>query len=97
VPRRRAARGRWSSPVLAGDGGGGQVSRGSAREVLTDDGRVAEMWRTGGHERRRLELIARAKECAKELGREGMRCGESRGFHRPFIGVGGEHRRRWPG
>jgi hypothetical protein len=29
------------------------------------------------------------KEGAKELGREGMRCGESRGSHHPFIGVGG--------
>jgi hypothetical protein len=26
---------------------------------------------------------------AKELGREGMRCGEIRGSQRPFIGVGG--------
>jgi hypothetical protein len=57
--------------------------------VLTGDGRVAKRWRTGGHERRRLELIARAKERAKELGREGMRCSESRGSHRPFIGAGG--------
>jgi hypothetical protein len=83
--------------VLAGDGGGGQAGRGSAREVLTGDGRVAERWRTGDHERRRLELIARVKESMKELGREGMRCDESRGSHRPFIGAGGEHRRGWPG
>jgi hypothetical protein len=83
--------------VLAGDGGVGQAGRGGAREVLTGDGRVAERWHTGGHERRRLELIARAKESAKELGREGMRCGESRGSHRPFIGGGREHRRGWPG
>jgi hypothetical protein len=75
--------------VLAGDGGGGQAGRGGAREVLTSDGRVAERWRTGGHERRRLELVVRAKESAKELGREGMRCGESRLSHRPFIGAGG--------
>jgi hypothetical protein len=32
--------------------------------------------RTGGSERQRLELIAREKEGAKELGREGMRCDE---------------------
>jgi hypothetical protein len=51
--------------VLAGDGGGGQAGRGGAREVLTGDGRVAERWCTGGHERRRFELIARAKESAK--------------------------------
>jgi hypothetical protein len=29
------------------------------------------------------------KEGAKELEREGMKCGESRGSHRPFIGAGG--------
>jgi hypothetical protein len=57
--------------------------------VLTGNGRVAERWCTGGNDRRQLELIARAKECAKELGKEGMRCGESRGSHRPFIGAGG--------
>jgi hypothetical protein len=57
--------------------------------VLTSDRRVAERWRTGGNERRQLELIARVKEGAKELGRKGMRCGESRGSHRPFIGAGG--------
>jgi hypothetical protein len=56
--------------------------------VLTGDERVAESWRTGGHERRRLELVTRAKESAKELRREGMRCGESRGSHHPFIGAG---------
>jgi hypothetical protein len=56
--------------------------------VLTGDGRVAERWRTEGNDRWRLELVARAKEGAKELGKEGMRCGESRESHRPFIGVG---------
>jgi hypothetical protein len=49
--------------------------------VLTGDGGVAE--------RRRVELVVRAKEGAKELRREGMRCGESRGSHRPFMGAGG--------
>jgi hypothetical protein len=49
---------------------------------------VTEGWRTRGNERRWLELIAREKEGAKELGREGMRCGESRGSHHPFIGAG---------
>jgi hypothetical protein len=57
--------------------------------LLTGDGRVQERWRTRGNDRRRLELIARVKEGAKELRKEGMRCGESRGSHRPFIGVGG--------
>jgi hypothetical protein len=57
--------------------------------VLTGDGGVAMRRRTGGSERRWLELVARAKEGAKELGREGMRCGEDRGFHRPFIGARG--------
>jgi hypothetical protein len=75
--------------VLAGYGGGGQAGRGGAREVLTGDGGVAKRWRTRGNERRWLEIVARAKEGVKELGREGMRCGESRGSHRPFIGAGG--------
>jgi hypothetical protein len=65
--------------VLAGDGGGGRASRGSAREVLTSDGGVSTRQRTRGNERRRLELVARAEEGAKKLGREGMRCGEGRG------------------
>jgi hypothetical protein len=74
---------------LAGDGGEGRACLGGASEVLTSDGGVAERRCTRGNERRRCELIMRAKEGAKELGREGMRCGESRGSHRPFIGVGG--------
>jgi hypothetical protein len=53
--------------------------------VLTGDGGVVTSCRTGGSEWRRLELVV----SAKELGREGMRCGEIRGSHRPFIGVGG--------
>jgi hypothetical protein len=57
--------------------------------VLTGDGGVAERQRTEGNERRQLELIARVKEGAKELRREGMRCGESRGSHLPFIGAWG--------
>jgi hypothetical protein len=57
--------------------------------VLTGDGGVAKRRCIGGSERRRLELIVRAKEGSKELGREGMRCGEGRGSHRPFIGAGG--------
>jgi hypothetical protein len=77
----RGQRAQWH---LAGDGGGGRAGRGGAREVLTGDGGVAERRRTGGNERRWLELVARAKEGAKELGREGMRCGESRGSHRTF-------------
>jgi hypothetical protein len=57
--------------------------------VFTGDGGVTTRRRTGGSEWRRLELVARAKEGAKELGREGMRCGEGRGSHRPFKGAGG--------
>jgi hypothetical protein len=57
--------------------------------VLTGDGGVAERRHTGGNEQQQLELVAWVKEGAKELGREGMRCGESRGSHRPFIGAGG--------
>jgi hypothetical protein len=67
------------SSVLAGDEGGERAGQGGAREVLTDDGGVATRWRTGGNKQRRLELVARAKEGAKKLGREGMRCGEGRG------------------
>jgi hypothetical protein len=40
--------------------------------------------RTGGNERRRLELVARAEESTKKLRREGMRCGEGRGVSSPF-------------
>jgi hypothetical protein len=75
--------------VLDGDTGEGRAGQDGAREVLTGDGGVAERRCTGGNERQRLELVARAKEGTKELGREGMRCGESRGSHRPFIGAGG--------
>jgi hypothetical protein len=57
--------------------------------VLTGDGGVATRRRTGGSERRRLELVARVKEGAKELGRERMRCGEGWGLHLPFIGAEG--------
>jgi hypothetical protein len=57
--------------------------------VLTGDGGVATRWHTRGSEWWRLELVVRAKEGVKELGREGMRCGEIRGSHRPFIGAGG--------
>jgi hypothetical protein len=89
APRWRATRGRWSSPVLTGDGGGGRVGRGGAREVLNGDGGVPTRRRTGGSEWRRLELVARVKEGAKGLGREGMGCGEGRGSHRPFIRAGG--------
>jgi hypothetical protein len=79
--------------VLAGGGGEGRAGRGGAREVLTGDGGVVERRRTGGNEWRRLELVVRVKNGVKELEREGMRCGESRGSHRPFIGVGGASER----
>jgi hypothetical protein len=51
----------------------------------------APVWRPGdgGEERRRLELVARAKEGTKGLGREGKRCGEVRGWCSTFIGAGG--------
>jgi hypothetical protein len=97
VPRRRAARGRWSSPVLTGNGRGGRAGRGGAREVLTGDGGVAERRRTGGNERRRLELVARVKEGANELGREGMRCGESRRVSSSFYRGRGSAGEGWSG
>jgi hypothetical protein len=66
--------------------------------VLTGAQAVAKRRHTGGSEQWRLELVARAKEGTKELGREGMRCGEGWGSHRPFIGVRGAPRRgRWGG
>jgi hypothetical protein len=77
--RSTADRGRWSSPVLAGDKGLGRAGRGGAREVLTGDRGVATRRRTRGNERRQLELVVRAEEGAKKLGREGMRCGEGSG------------------
>jgi hypothetical protein len=83
--------------VLADDGGGERASRGSAREVLTDDGGVATRWCTGGSERRQLELVARAKEGAKELGREGIRCGEGRGVSSPFYRGRGSTGEGWLG
>jgi hypothetical protein len=83
--------------VLAGDGGGGRAGRGGAREVLTGDGGVATRRRTRGSEQRRLELVARAKEGAKELGRERMRCGEGRGVSSPFYRGRGSAREGWPG
>jgi hypothetical protein len=52
---------------------------------------------TGGSERRWLELIARAKEGAKELGREGMRCGEIRGVSSPFYKGRGSAGEGWSG
>jgi hypothetical protein len=65
--------------------------------VLTGDGGVAERRHTGGNERWRLELVAMVKEGAKELGREGMTCGESRRSHHPFIGAERSTREGWPG
>jgi hypothetical protein len=57
--------------------------------VLASDGGVATRQRIEGSERQRLKLVTRAKEGVKVLGREGMRCGEGRGSHCPFIGAGG--------
>jgi hypothetical protein len=82
---------------LAGDGGGGRAGRGGAREVLTGDGGVAERRRTGGNEWRWLELVARVKEGAKELGREGMRRGESQGVSPSFYRGRGSAGEGWPG
>jgi hypothetical protein len=83
--------------VLTGDGGEGRADRGGAREVLTSDGGVATRRRTRGSERWQLELVVRAKEGVKELGWEGMRCGEIRRSHHPFIGAGGAPERGLPG
>jgi hypothetical protein len=98
VPRRSAAAGagaRRCSPVM--EGVDKPVEAVLGRCSPAGDGGVAERWCTGGHERRRLELIARAKESVKELLREGMRCDESWESHRPFIGAGGSTGEGWPG
>jgi hypothetical protein len=50
---------------------------------------VVKRRRDGGKERRRLELIARVKEGAMELGRDGKRGGEGQGLSSPFIGAEG--------
>jgi hypothetical protein len=47
----------------------------------------------GSEEQRQLELVARAQEAVKGLGREGKRCGVFRGWCSPFIGAGGAPRR----
>jgi hypothetical protein len=52
--------------------------------VLTDDGGGGQAGRGGARE----VLVTRVKEGTKELLKEGMRCGESRGSHRHFIGAG---------
>jgi hypothetical protein len=73
--------------------GGASPTRGVRALELAGDGGVAMRRRTGGSERRWLELIVRAKEGAKELGREGMRCGEGQGSQRHFIGARGASER----
>jgi hypothetical protein len=75
--------------VLTGDGGGGRARRGGAGGVLTGARAVAERRRDRDEEWRWLELGARAKEGAKEIGREGKRGSEGGGFSTPFIGVKG--------
>jgi hypothetical protein len=63
---------------------------GCHRRVLTGARVAAEGRHDGGEEWQRLELDARAKEGAKELGRErGKRGGEGRGFSSPFTGAEG--------
>jgi hypothetical protein len=79
--RRAGAGARWCSPAMEGEDKPVEAVQGMCSPATKG-------WRRG-HERRRLKLVARAKESAKELEREGMRCGESRGSHRPFIGAGG--------
>jgi hypothetical protein len=83
--------------VLTRDRGGGRAGRGGAREVLTGDGGVVTRRRTGGNERWRLELVARAEEGAKKLRKEGMWCGEGRGVSSPFYRGRGAPERGGPG
>jgi hypothetical protein len=51
----------------------------------------------GSEERRWLQLVARVKEGARGLGREGKRWCEVRGWCSPFIGAGGSTGEGWPG
>jgi hypothetical protein len=70
----------------------GTTERGGHREF---DGLLtraqAAVWRLGdgGEERLWLEVVARVKEGAKRLEKEGIRCGEVWGWCSPFIGAGG--------
>jgi hypothetical protein len=59
--------------VLTGDGGGGRARQGGARGVLTGARAAVERQHGRGEEWRRLELSVRAKEGARELGREGKK------------------------
>jgi hypothetical protein len=60
--------------------------------VLTGDGGVATRQRTGGNERRWLQLVVRAEEGVKKLEREGMKCGVGRGVSSPFYRGRGHQR-----
>jgi hypothetical protein len=51
----------------------------------------------GSEERQWLQLVARVKEGARGLGREGKRWCEVRGWCSPFIGAGGSAGEGWPG
>jgi hypothetical protein len=62
---------------------------GDLNSGLTGARATVEMWRDGGNEQRWLGLSVRAKEGARELGREGERGGEGWGCSSPFIGAKG--------
>jgi hypothetical protein len=57
--------------------------------VLTKARAVVDWRRNRGEERWQLELGTRAKEGARELGREGEKGGEGRGCSSAFIGAEG--------
>jgi hypothetical protein len=65
------ARGRSGSSVLTGGGGGGRARPGGAGGVLNGAQATTKRRCDDKEDRRRLELTARVKEGARELGSEG--------------------------
>jgi hypothetical protein len=52
--------------------------------LMRGSSRQSRLQRSGEEDRQRLELSARAEEGERELGNEGNRCGDGRGWNSPF-------------